>query len=226
MPLDTPPGPPSGFGAVHEWPQPGAEHDEWVFTAWRPDASLGVVSAHRLVRGTAWYWSALVRDGRPLLHLAEWAVTVRADPFVVKAPEMWAEHHCDAPLEQWSVGNEAYFTALDVADDALGRGYGVPTPTAMDLEWYATGEPVAVADGFTQEGVVHGAIEVAGDATEHLAEVPARRWRRWTSNGTLAPVPVAPVTAHTGVRAPFAFPDGTVADWVLTPSGWARRRAR
>jgi glutamate-1-semialdehyde aminotransferase len=31
------------------------------------------------------------------------------------------------------------------------------------------------------------------------------------------------VIAHTGLRAPFAFPDGSVADWVLTPQGWRSR---
>jgi hypothetical protein len=124
-----------------ELPHPGAAVDEWVFAAWAHDGTFGVVSGHRLLAGRAWYWSALVRAGRPLLHLAEWEVRVRPDPFVVKAPEMWAEHHCDAPLEQWSIGNEAYFTALDDPSEALGRGYGVPTPTAIDLEWYAVGEP-------------------------------------------------------------------------------------
>jgi hypothetical protein len=31
------------------------------------------------------------------------------------------------------------------------------------------------------------------------------------------------VVAHTGLRAPFAFPDGSVADWVLTTRGWNSR---
>jgi len=30
--------------------------------------------------------------------------------------------------------------------------------------------------------------------------------------------------AHTGLRAPFAFPDGGVSDWVLTVDGWRIRR--
>ena len=209
-----------------ERPHPGAAVDEWVFAAWANDGTFGVVSGHRLLGGRAWYWSALVRAGRPLLHLAEWEVRVRPDPFVVKAPEMWAEHHCDAPLEQWSIGNEAYFAAFDDPSEALGRGYGVPTPTAIDLEWYAVGEPGSIAHGFVQEGVVHGAIEVAGEPTTQLSEVPARRWRRWSPRAGLDPVALTTVVAHTGLRAPFAFPDGAVADWVVSPSGWARRRVR
>ncbi len=216
-------------------PHAGVAIDEWLFAAWTADGALGLVSGHRLLGRRAWYWSALVREGHPLLHLAEWDVSVRADPFVVKAPEMWAEHHCDAPLEQWSIGNEAYFTALDDPAEALGRAYGVPTPTAMDLEWYAIGEPARLGStgsagggdaGFAQEGVVHGTIEVAGLPPTELREVPARRWRRWSPQPRLAPVAVPTVVAHTGLRAPFAFPDGSVADWVVSPSGWARRRAR
>ena len=101
--------------------------DEWLFAAWSPDASLGLLSGHRVTGSRAWYWSAFVQTREPLLHLAEWDVKVRADPFIVKAPEMWAEHHCVAPLEQWSIGNEAFFVALDDADEALGRAYGTPT---------------------------------------------------------------------------------------------------
>jgi hypothetical protein len=197
--------------------------DEWSFAAWTADGSLGLLSAHRLAGSRAWYWSALAQRAQPLLHLAEWEVAVRSDPFVVKAPEMWAEHHCVAPLEQWSIGNEAYFVALDDPDAALGRAYGVPTPTAMDLEWYATGEPTSIDNGFAQSGVVHGRIDVLGRAAIDLCEAPATRWRRWIAGAQLAALELPGVVAHTGLRAPFAFPDGTVSDWVVTPDGWRRR---
>ena len=207
--------------------------EEWVFAAWTPDGSLGVVSGHRIVGPTAWYWAALARAARPLLHVVDPAVPVRADPFVVKGEQMWAEHLCDEPMGQWTIGNETYAAALDDPDEALGRAYGVPTPIAFDLEWYATGSPIALAEpsegpadrvtGYRQEGVVHGAIEILGEPTVELAEVPARRWHRWTRGGALAPIEVPVAAAHTGVRAPFAFPDGAVLDLVLTPAGWAAR---
>ena len=197
--------------------------DEWVFAAWRPDGSAGIVSGHRLLGRRAWYWSALVEEGWPLLHLTEWDVVVRSDPFIVKAPEMWAEHHCVAPMEQWSVGNEAHAAALDDPDEALGRGYGVPTPMAMDLEWYATERPSRIDDGYAQDGVVHGVIELLDRPGFEFVEVPGRRWRRWSAVSALAPVAVPSVMAHTGLRAPFAFPDGSVIDWVLAADGWHSR---
>jgi hypothetical protein len=210
--------------------------EEWVFAAWTEDAQLGVISGHRVVGATAWYWAALARADRPLLHITDFDVPVRADPFIVKGEAMWAEHFCDAPMEQWSVGNETYAAALDDPDEALGRGYGDPTPIAFDLEWYATSraidlvaEPDYEQSGYEQRGVVHGSIEVLGEPRIDLAEIPAFRWHRWTADGdglsfptTLVPV----ASAHTAVRAPFRFPDETVLDLVLTPQGWRRRRQR
>jgi hypothetical protein len=215
------------FSPTDDLPHAGAAVEEWLFAAWTPDAHLGVVSGHRLVAGGDWYWAALVEAGRPLLHLTEWNVARRTDPLIVKAPEMWAEHHCVAAMEQWSVGNEAHAAALDEPDEALGRGYGVPTPMAMDLEWYATGdvEPIeATAEhGYRQVGVLHGLIELLGRPNLELAEVPAVRWHRWSDRPGMGPVPLEAVVAHTGLRAPFAFPDGTVSDWVLSPAGWRVR---
>jgi hypothetical protein len=212
-----------GFEPADERPHDGLV-DEWVFAAWRPDGTAGIVSGHRLLGTRAWYWCALVEEGHPVLHLTEWDVVVRSDPFVVKAPEMWAEHHCDAPLAQWSVGNEAHFAGLDDPDEGLGRAYGVPTPMATDIEWYATATPTAIPHGFEQVGVAHGLVELLGRPELELVEAPAHRWRRWGSD--LGPLQVPSVVAHTGLRAPFAFPDGTVADWVLTRHGWRARSAR
>jgi len=214
--------------AWHDGRHPGSI-EEWVFSAWSADASLGVISGHRIVGPTAWYWAALARAGEPLLHITDFEVPVRADPFIVKGEAMWAEHFRDDPMRQWSVGNETYAAALDDADDALGRAYGVPTPIAFDLEWYATVEATEIVgdhvDGYEQFGVVHGAIEVLGEPTIGLTEVPAARWHRWTGTPgePMGPAPVPTASAHTGIRAPFAFPDGTKLDLVLTPTGWRAR---
>jgi hypothetical protein len=199
----------------HERRHPEADADEWVFACWT--AALGALTGLRVARRRSWYWAALVRPGEPLLHVAEWDVPVRSDPLLVKAHGLWAEHTCDAPMEQWTVANETYATALDDPADAVGRAYGVPSPISFDLEWYATAGPSARPDGYVQEGVVHGAIELARGPLR-LTEVPARRWHRWGDDLRVLELPEA--YAHTGLRAPFAFPDGSRADWVLSPDGW------
>lgn len=214
----------------------GACAEEWVFAAWTADASLGVISGHRIVGPTAWYWAALARAGRPLLHVADFEIPVRADPFIVKGEALWAEHMCDAPMEQWTIGNETYASGIDDPDEALGRAYGDPTPIAFDLEWYATsaaspleplGERAATDTGYEQPGVVHGAVDVLGEDRIELADVPARRWHRWSVGDPagFGPLALPSVVAHAGVRAPFAFPNGAVSDLVLTPEGWAHRSA-
>lgn len=210
-------------GPTDERPHTGGVDDEWVFAAWSPDASAGLVSGHRLTAGRAWYWFALVEIGRPMLHLTEWDVRLRADPFIVKAPEMWAEHHCVEPLRQWTIGNEGHAVALDDATEAFGRAYGMPTPIATDVEWYAAGspEPAAGGAGFEQVGVAHGLVELLDRPNLEFDGWPAHRWRSWGEH--LLPVVVPTVVAHTGLRAGFAFPDGNTIDWVLTRSGWCRR---
>jgi hypothetical protein len=314
-----------------------------------PDGSFGMVSGHRIIGGSAWYWFGLVQSGYPLLAITEWDVRLRSDPFIVKAPQMWAEHHCVAPLEQWTIGNEAHAVALDDPDQALGRSYGVPTPITTDVEWYADSPVVELPPidlpstdpsaeqrgdaaarsrrgaipagfgpagsgpagfgpagfdpagfdpagfgpavgpagsgpagfdpagfdpagfdpagfdpagfdpagfdpagfdpagsgpagsgpagsgpagfgpaGFVQDGVAHGVVELLDRPYVELTEVPARRWRRWTPMGhtALEPLPLEPVMAHTGLRSPVAFPDGSTCDWVLTTDGWRERSVR
>lgn len=211
----------SATSPADEQPHPDVAVDEWVFAAWLPDAGAGVVSGHRLFRNRAWYWSAFVEEGHPTFHMTEWDVSLRSDPFTVKAPEMWAEHHCVAPMEQWSVGNEGHFSALDDPDEGLGRAYGLPEPMATDIEWYATAPPTPIEHGYEQAGVAHGLIELLDRPHLELVEAPAHRWRRWGDG--FGPVALPAVVAHTGLRAPFAFPDGTTIDWVLTKDGWRER---
>jgi len=232
--------------------------EEWLFACWtpppHPSGALGVISGFRIVspgggRAAGWYWAALVRPGERLVHVVDWAVPLRADPLLVKGDGLWAEHTCDAPMEQWTVVNETYATALDDPAEALGRAYGTPTAVAFDIEWYATAAPQPVVpqpsapqpsasdrrrpelgigaaaggdgEGYSQRGVVHAVIELAGTSGLRIAEAPALRWHRWGRH--LDPVVLPAAFAHAGGRAPFAFPDGTVADWVLTPDGWRAR---
>lgn len=217
---------PATIDPAHDRAHLDAAVEEWVFTCWEPDGSLGVVAAHRLRGRTAWYWSAVVRAGHPLLHVTEWDVPLRRGaPDVLKAHGLWAEHVCDAPMEQWTVTNECYAAAIDDPDDALDRAYGMPTAVALDLEWYATApplaQPAAAGPGYRQEGVVHGVVELPGERVV-LTEAPGRRWHRWGDE--LGPLSLPEAYAHTGRRAPFAFPDGTAVDWVLSPDGFRARR--
>ena len=230
-----------GEARFEDGPHPDVAIEEWVFAAWTADGALGLISGHRIIGRIAWYWAALARAGHPLFHVVDFEAPVRSDPFIVKGEGLWAEHHCVAALEQWSVGNEAHASALDDPDEALGRAYGDPTPMAFDLEWYASSPPsplepagdrAGIEFGYEQRGVVHGLIELVTEPSIELVEIPAHRWHRWVER--LAPMSGRPsarwcfpeARAHTGVRAPFAFPDGTTSDLVLSPRGWGHRTRR
>jgi len=213
----------TSFAVADERPHAGVVAEEWTFSFWSPDGSIGGVAGYRLVgRGDAWYWWALARAGRPLLHVTEWTIPRRADPMIAKAQAMWAEHVCEAPFEQWTIGNETYAVELDDPDEGLGRAYGRAVPVASDLEWYAAGDAAPVARGYEQPGVVHGVVELTEGRLE-VDDLPGHRSHRWSAFGPLPPLDLAVAFAHLGLRAPFRFPDGSVLDLVLGPGGWRRR---
>jgi hypothetical protein len=207
--------------------------DEWVFAAWTPDATAGVITGYRIIEGAAWYWVAAVQEGHPMLHLIESEIQLRSDPLLVKAHGLWAEHICLDPLRQWSIGNEAFAVALSDPSDALGQARGVLNPIGCDLEWYATAPAVGIDEadagadhvGFVQDGVMHGLVEIIGMPSLHFDEAPARRWRRWGA-APMGPLDLPIARAHSGLRAVFAFPDQSVVDLVLTSAGWHHRRTR
>ena len=95
----------------------------------------------------------------------------------VRTTGLWADHHCEAPFEQWTVRNECHAVALDDPADALGRAYGTAAAVAFDLEWYAAGGPAALDGGYVQAGEAHAVIEVAGGPLELVG--PAARSHTW-----------------------------------------------
>lgn len=153
-----------------------------------------------------------------MMHVAEFDIPRRNDPMIAKANAMWAEFTCDAPFEQWTLGNETYAVELDDPADGLGRAYGRAVPIASDLEWYSTSEPMPIPDGYVQAGRLLGSIETV-DGPLEVADLSASRTHRWSLAGPLLELPTRTVTAHLGPRLAFAFPDGTVRDLYLTPDG-------
>ncbi|HEY8092996.1 MAG TPA: hypothetical protein VID93_04415 [Acidimicrobiales bacterium] len=199
--------------------------DEWTFTFWTADGTAGGIVLLRLLPAArrCWYWAALARAGRPVLHVADWDAPCPRVGLTVRADGLWADHICEAPFDQWTVANETYAVALDDPADARGRAYGTAAPLAMDLEWYATAGPTPVPAGYEQPGEVHGTVELGGGALE-IAAAGAHRTHRW--GGELALPQFEPAMAHLGLRALARFPDDTELDLVLTPDGWRSRGPR
>ena len=181
-------------------------------------SSPATASSRLPLAGTAWYWAALARAGEPLLHVADWHVPLRSDPLLVKGDGLWAEHTCDAPMEQWTVANETYAAALDDPDDALGGHTACRRRCPGISSGMPRQNPGLCPTAIEQAGVVHGVIELGGADPIHLGEAPAHRWHRWGDQ-------LGPRRAPRGVRPhrparPVRLPRRTIADWVLTPDGW------
>jgi len=211
--------------AADEQRHADAAVEEWTFTFWAADGSAGGLVLLRLLPATrtCWYWSALVRAGRPLLHVNDWDAPLPRQGLTVRSEGLWADHICEAPLEQWTVANETYAVALDDPADALGRAYGTSAAMAFDLEWYATAGPTEIEGGYEQEGEVHGAVEL-GEGPLEVEAARGRRTHRW--GDALEPWLPPPAVAHLGRRAVTRLPDGTVVDLALTADGWRSRVPR
>lgn len=219
--------------AVHA----SARNEEWTFAWWAPDGSMAGWTMYRLVPGRRiWYCFGLVGRDRPLLHVAEFDITRRTDPMIAKAESFWAEFVCDAPFEQWTLGNETYGVELDDPAEGLGRAYGRVVPVASDLEWYAGGPSMPIeagahlgsVSGYVQNGVVLGTVETEEGPVE-IPEIAAHRSHRWSA-GEIGPSPLAPATSPvltdgTGrpLRLAFRLPDDSVWDAVLTAEGFRAR---
>lgn len=206
-------------GGTDEFPHELSTCEEWTFEWWSGDGAIAGYTSYRLVgRSRIWYCWALWRRDRPLLHVTEFDISRRSNPMIAKASSLWAEYTCDSPFEQWTLGNETYAVELEDPAEALGRAYGHAVPIASDLEWYATRDAVSIADGYFQEGRLLGTVETIEGRVE-LVDMLAARSHRWTRSGSLRELDTREAVAHLGPRLPFRFPDDTVRDLVLTPSG-------
>lgn len=160
-----------------------------------------------------------MRPNEPLLHVCELdgpALRPSAS-LLLKSAGLWADHDCESPFEQWTVANECYAVALDDPDEVFGRAYGVATPIAFDLEWYASSEPLPVAGGYEQIGTIHAVIEVPGGPIhDEFLSRRTHRWGAWPWGSD--------ELSTDGRRAPLLV-DGERIERVLTERGWAERQA-
>lgn len=162
------------------------------------------------------YWAGLVRAGEPYLYLEELDGTGLRAGLEIKPAEMWADHQCDVPFRQWSLGNEAHGVLLDDPTEALHRAYGTPVAVTFDIEWFAHVDPTEIDGGYEQIGEIDAQIELA----EGIVAIngPAHRVHVW--DRPYSPPPVAIGTTDDGLRAPYRLHDGGKVMQVLTHRGW------
>jgi hypothetical protein len=165
------------------------------------------------------YWAGLVRRGEPFLYVEELDGTGLREGLEIKPPQMWADHQCDVPFRQWSVGNEAHGVLIDEPAEVWNRAFGTPVPVTFDIEWGATAEPVAVEHGYEQAGDIDARIELTDGVLAIVG--PAHRAHVW--GVPYLPRALAMPVDDAGLRGPYRRSDGTNVDQVLTSSGWLGR---
>ena len=134
---------------------------------------------------------------------------------------MWADHVCDVPFRQWSLGNEAHGVLLDDPTEAWRRAYGTPVPVTFDIEWDAAERSDRRSPhGYEQAGEIDARIELTEGVLALVG--PGHRVHVWGVPYLPASFWRCPIDAA-GLRGPYRRSDGVNVDQVLTPTGWLGR---
>ncbi len=207
---------PSEITDLDEHRHPDVAVEAWWWWATADDRQSGAFVGFEL-RGRRFdYWAGLVRSGEPYLYIEELDGSALRDGLEIKPPQMWADHVCDAPFLQWSIGNEAHGVLLDDPTEAWRRAFGTLAPATFDIEWAApSGSANAltrIPNGYHQTGEADVEIQL----TEGFCRFsgPAERVHVWGI--PYVPSSFAMPITVTQLRAPYRRTDGRHVDQVLT----------
>ena len=207
--------------AIDEQRHPDVAVEAWWWWGSAEDLSAGVYIGLEL-RGTRFdYWAGLVRVGEPYLYVEELDGRDLRSGLEIKPPQMWADHVCDVPFGQWSLGNEAHGVLLDDPTEAWRRAFGTLVPVTFDIEWYAGGPSdtslTALPRGYRQIGEVDVQVELTDGVVAFTG--PSERVHVW--GVPYLPSSFAMPIVSSGLRAPYRRHDGVNVDQVLTDRWWA-----
>lgn len=191
--------------------------EAWWWWGSAPDRSSGVYIGFELRGGRYDYWAGLVRPDEPYLYIEELDGADLRGGMEIKPPQMWADHVCEIPFGQWSLGNEAHGVLLDEPAEAWRRAFGTVVPVTFDVEWYAAGEPGPMAHGYRQTGEVDVQVELTSGILAFTG--PGERVHVW--GAPHMPSSFAMPIASSGLRAPYRRSDGVNVDQVLTDRWYA-----
>ena len=105
-------------------------------------------------------WVGVVGDGRRLVTVVEQHAPVpRRGALDLRSEALWLDLVCEAPLEHWSVGLEAFGVALDEPGDAFRGLRGDRIGVGLDLGWESSGPASALGNGgYELACEVHGEV--------------------------------------------------------------------
>jgi hypothetical protein len=197
--------------------------EAWWWWGWDTDATVGVFVGFELRGRTFDYWAGLARAGEPYLYIEELNGSGLRSGLEIKPPQMWADHQCDVPFGQWSLGNEAHGVLLDDPDEVWQRAYGDVVPVTFDIEWHATSAAQSIAHGYEQHGEIDARIEL----TDGVLELVGLASRVHVWGVPYLPRPLAMPNVDADRRAPYRRGDGRCVDQRFTPAAvWVQRAAQ
>jgi len=129
----------------------------------------------------AWFWAAVVGEGRPLVAVRAHDVRIPRLGTEIRTDGVWASLVCEAPMEHWSVGLESFGAAFEDPLEAWGDERGDVVPFGLDLEWEGE-EPArwaraSGAAGYGQWCAVHGEVLIGDERLE--VHAPGHREHLW-----------------------------------------------
>jgi hypothetical protein len=172
-----------GESWYHDWASADGTYGGYLRLGLYPNQAL---DGERGAQGIAWYWVALVREGRPLVLLRDHAVPAPTTPvgeatsaIEVSSPRVRGSWQALEPLRSYRITTEG--TAVELADpaSAFDGERGPEVSVSLDLTWdgVAAPFPYAATTRFEQSARVRGEVTIGGERI--AVECPGQRDHSW-----------------------------------------------
>lgn len=171
--------------------RPRANLDDTIDVEW-VDRRAGVAGVLRVaVRpsvGATWFLAVVHERGQEPVVVLDFELPLVSNAFEFRAPGIWTDLVCETPVEQWTVGVEAFGIAVDPSETLTPGSFGDRTPVGLDIDVEAATAPDEDDGGFVHDITVRGEVLVGANAYD--VDATGVRRRRWDGGGPrLTPLP-------------------------------------
>ena len=154
---------------------PGEPHehlDDTIDIEWvdKRQAVAGLLRVSvRPSAGATWFLAVVHEQGEDPVVVLDYELPLVSHAFEFRAPGIWTDFVCETPIEQWTIGLEAFGIAVDPDDVIHPATFGDRTPVGLDLDVEAASAPDEHDDGFEHE-VTKGVFEAVKVTTRAACE--------------------------------------------------------
>ena len=159
---------------------------EWV------DKDAGVAGVLRVAvrpaSGATWFLAVVHERGALPVVVLDYELPLVSNAWEFRAPGVWADFVCETPIEQWTVGLEAFGVAVEPTETLTPGSFGDRTPVGLDVDVEAASAPDEEEEGFVHEITVRGEVLIGPNGYD-VDAVGVRR-RSWDGRlPRLTPLP-------------------------------------